>query len=67
MNNIPSVRFYSLKRDTEMERLSLNNEASAQDALKDLLSKKFDNIGKENIKIDLREPGNPLGIIEFKA
>ena len=50
-----------------MERLSLNNEASAQDALKDLLSKKFDNIGKENIKIDLREPGNPLGIIEFKA
>jgi len=64
MTNIPSVRFYSLKRDPEMERLSLNSEAPAEDALKGLLSRKFDNIRKENITIDLREPGNPLGIIK---
>lgn len=50
-----------------MAQLSRSNEAPAEDALKNLLSKKFDNIGKENIKLDLREPGNPLGIIEFKA
>ena len=64
MTNIPSVRFYSLKRDPEMERLSLNSEAPAEDALKGLLSRKFDNIRKENITKDLREPGNPLGIIK---
>jgi len=67
MNSVPSVRFYSLNRDPEMAQLSRSNEAPAEDALKNLLSKKFDNVGKENIKLDLREPGNPLGIIEFKA
>lgn len=66
MNNIPSVRFYSLNRDPELSQLFRSDSAPAENTVKDLLSQKF-NVGKDQIKLDLREPGNPLGIIETKA